>query len=62
MERDRKTFPPCPRLSPICWAKKVRQFLHLKSLMFNMTVGSKPELLSLFTTSNIKAIISYHPS
>ena len=41
-----------------CWAKKrrVRQFHHLKSLMFNVTVNSEPELLSLLTTSDIKAI------
>ena len=36
--------------------EKVRQFHHLKSLMFNVTVNSEPELLSLLTTSDIKAI------
>lgn len=34
----------------------VRQFLHLKSLMFNVTVDSEPYLLSLLSTSDIKAI------
>eukprot|EP00092_Neocalanus_flemingeri_P002648 GFUD01002836.1.p1 GENE.GFUD01002836.1~~GFUD01002836.1.p1 ORF type:complete len:1672 (-),score=322.02 GFUD01002836.1:132-4439(-) len=39
-----------------CWAKKVRQFLHLKALLFNVTVNSESELLSLLTTSDIKTV------
>eukprot|EP00092_Neocalanus_flemingeri_P017774 GFUD01019231.1.p1 GENE.GFUD01019231.1~~GFUD01019231.1.p1 ORF type:complete len:1097 (-),score=213.54 GFUD01019231.1:132-3056(-) len=39
-----------------CWAKKVRQFLHLKALLFNVTVNSESELLSLLTTADIKTV------
>jgi len=45
-----------PSSSRKCWAKKVRKFLQLKSKLFNQTVKSEPELLSLLSTSDIKAI------
>merc|ERR1719370_1523034 len=45
-----------PSSSRKCWAKKVRQFLNLKSKMFNLTIDTEPELLSLLTTSDIKTI------
>ena len=45
-----------PSSSRKCWAKKVRQFLHLKSKLFNLTINTEPELLSLLTTSDIKTI------
>jgi len=45
-----------PSSSRKCWAKKVRQFLNLKSMMFNITIDTEPELLSLLTTSDIKTI------
>merc|ERR1719233_2263252 len=45
-----------PSSSRKCWAKKVRQFLHLKSKLFNLTIDTEPELLSLLTTSDIKSI------
>jgi len=50
------TISAMPSSSRKCWAKKVRQFLQLKSIVFNVTVTSEPELLSLLTTSDIKAI------
>ena len=37
-----------------CWAKKMRQYLHLKAEMFNVTVRSEPQLLSLLTTADIR--------
>merc|ERR1719470_800704 len=55
LERD-GSLSAMPSSSRKCWAKKVRQFLQLKSLMFNVTVTTEPELLSLLTTSDIKAI------
>eukprot|EP00091_Calanus_sinicus_P004862 TRINITY_DN1522_c1_g1_i1.p1 TRINITY_DN1522_c1_g1~~TRINITY_DN1522_c1_g1_i1.p1 ORF type:complete len:1087 (-),score=342.03 TRINITY_DN1522_c1_g1_i1:65-3325(-) len=55
LERD-GSISAMPSSSRKCWAKKVRQFLHLKSLMFNVTVTSEPDLLSLLSTSDIKAI------
>merc|ERR1719186_1024986 len=39
-----------------CWAKKVRQFLHLKAFLYNVTVTSESELLSLLSTSDIRTI------
>ena len=45
-----------PSSSRKCWAKKVRHFLHLKSKLFNLTIDTEPELLSLLTTSDIKTI------
>jgi len=45
-----------PSSSRKCWAKKVRKFLQLKSKLFNQTVKSEPELLSMLSTSDIKAI------
>eukprot|EP00092_Neocalanus_flemingeri_P041336 GFUD01045010.1.p1 GENE.GFUD01045010.1~~GFUD01045010.1.p1 ORF type:complete len:1669 (+),score=312.22 GFUD01045010.1:50-5056(+) len=45
-----------PSSSRRCWAKKVRQFLHLKALLFNVTVNSESELLSLLTTADIKTV------
>jgi hypothetical protein len=39
-----------------CWALKVRQFLRLKAELFGVTVATEPELLSLLSTSDIKAV------
>ena len=40
-----------PSSSQKCWDKKVRQFLHLKSLMLNVTVDNMLGLLPLLATS-----------
>jgi len=39
-----------------CWALKVRDFLLMKAALFGVEVASEPELLSVLSTSDIKAI------
>jgi len=39
-----------------CWARKVRDYLLMKAGLFGVEVASEPELLSVLSTSDIKAI------
>merc|ERR1712142_922438 len=39
-----------------CWAKKVRQYLYMKSMLFNISVNDESELLSLLSAADIRAI------
>merc|ERR1719430_1928935 len=45
-----------PAMARKCWALKIRQFLRLKAELFGVEVTSELELLSLLSTSDIKAI------
>jgi len=45
-----------PSMARKCWAKKIRQFLRVKADLFNVTVENELELLSLLSTSDIKAV------
>ena len=39
-----------------CWANKLREFLLFKALVYNMTISTETELLSLLTTAEIKTV------
>ena len=39
-----------------CWARKLREYLHLKAELYGVTVTSEPELLSLLNTAEIKTL------
>jgi hypothetical protein len=39
-----------------CWPLKIRQFLGLKVELLGVTVATEPKLLSLLSTSDIKAV------
>merc|ERR1719180_605128 len=45
-----------PAMARKCWALKIRRFLRLKAELFGIEVTSELELLSLLSTSDIKAI------
>jgi len=45
-----------PAMTRKCWAKKVRQFLRLKAEVYGVEVTNELELLSMLSTSDIKAI------
>merc|ERR1719500_2056996 len=47
---------PMPAMARKCWARKIRQFLRLKAELYGVEVTSELELLSLLSTSDIKAI------
>jgi len=48
--------PAMPSNIRKCWAKKVRQYLFLKSTLYNVTIQHEVELLSLMSTADIRAI------
>ena len=39
-----------------CWANKLREFLLFKALVYNVTISTETELLSLMTTAEIKTV------
>ena len=39
-----------------CWAKKLREFLLFKAEVYNVTINSETELLSLLTSAEIKTL------
>ena len=39
-----------------CWARKLRELLVLKSQLYNVTVSTEPELLSLLSTADIQTV------
>ena len=51
-----KSLVALPSSARKCWAKKVRQYLYMKSMLFNITVTDESELLSLLATSDIRTI------
>ena len=53
MSQVGKSMPSSTRK---CWANKLREFLLFKALVYNTTISTETELLSLLTTAEIKTV------
>ena len=56
MESSGRRLTHMSSMARRCWALKVRDFLLMKAALFGVEVASEPELLSVLSTSDIKAI------
>lgn len=53
MSQVGKSMPSSTRK---CWANKVREYLLFKAMVYNVTITTETELLSLLTTAEIKTL------